>query len=242
MFKKIKLEKGKKTYLTLLESRLTLELALEIKEASRLINEDDEVMVVLIRGSEDFCTGSDYEPSDNPPPLIASMSVLGIKVPVLCELRGKVYSGGLELALSCDMRFCSEDAEFCFPEVEMGLMPCGGGTQFLPRLIGRGRASEMLLLGGKVSGKEAEKIGLVNNAFPKNSLSMEVEKIVDELLSKAPIALKYAKEAVRKGLELPIHEGMRLEGDLSIILQTTRDRDEGIKAFLEKRKPKFEGK
>src|SRR5881628_1268689 len=150
--------------------------------------------------------------------------------PIIAAVRGFALGGGLEFALACDIRIASEDAQLGLTEVDLAIIPGGGGTQRLPRLVGRGKALEMILTGARIPADEALRIGLV-------------ERLVSagEAL-KAPVALRYAKEAVVKGLELPLADGLRLEGDLSTLLRTTEDRVEGAKAFLEKRAPKWTGK
>jgi len=127
------------------------------------------------------------------------------------------------------------------PQVGLGLIPSAGGTQRLPRIVGKSKALELILTAETISAGEALEIGLVNKVVPEEKLASEVEALAKTIGSKGPVALKYAKEAVNKGLDLTLEQGLRLEADLYFILQTTADRTEGVKAFLQKRTPQFKG-
>ena len=162
--------------------------------------------------------------------------------PIIAAIRGYALGGGLELALACDIRIASEDAQLGLTEVNLAIIPGGGGTQRLPRLIGRGRALEMILTGARIDAREAWRIGLAERVVPAADVLASARELARTLAEKAPVALRYAKEAVVKGLELPLADGLRLENDLATLLRTTEDRVEGAKAFLEKRKPRFTGK
>ena len=162
--------------------------------------------------------------------------------PIIGAIRGYALGGGLELALACDIRIAGEDAQLGLTEVNLAIIPGGGGTQRLPRLIGRGRALEMILTGARIDAREAWRIGLVERVVPAADVLAAARELARTLAEKAPVALRYAKEAVVKGLELPLADGLRLENDLATLLRTTEDRVEGAKAFLEKRKPRFTGK
>ncbi|PYO20121.1 MAG: hypothetical protein DMD88_12875 [Candidatus Rokuibacteriota bacterium] len=162
--------------------------------------------------------------------------------PIIGAIRGYALGGGLELALACDIRIAGEDAQLGLTEVNLAIIPGGGGTQRLPRLIGRGRALEMILTGARIDAREAWRIGLVERVVPAADVLASARELARTLAEKAPVALRYAKEAVVKGLELPLADGLRLENDLATLLRTTEDRVEGAKAFLEKRKPRFTGK
>lgn len=148
----------------------------------------------------------------------------------------------MELALACDFRIAAETARLGLPQIASGLIPWDGGTQRLPRLVGRAKALEIILLGEPISAKEAYRVGLVNKVVKLVELPLAVANVAREMASGAPVAVKYAKEAVDKGLELTLEQGLRLEADLYSLLQTTQDRIEGIAAFREKRPPTFEGK
>jgi enoyl-CoA hydratase len=159
--------------------------------------------------------------------------------PVVCAITGDAHSAGLELALACDIRIASPDARFSLPEVRMGLLPLAGGTQRLPRLIGRGRALEMILSGDSIDASDALRIGLISAVA--HDPAAEAGRIAGRIADQAPIATRYAKEAVARGTEMPLQQALRFETDLTVILQTTEDRAEGVRAFLEKRRPEFKG-
>src|ERR671936_546363 len=162
--------------------------------------------------------------------------------PIIAAINGFALGGGLELALACDIRIAAENAQLGLTEVNLAIIPGGGGTQRLPRLIGRGKALEMILTGTRIGAAEALRIGLVERVVPTGEALKAALEIARAIAAKAPVALRYAKEAVVKGLELPLADGLRLEGDLSTLLRTTEDRVEGAKAFLEKRAPRWTGK
>ena len=161
--------------------------------------------------------------------------------PIIAAIRGFALGGGLELALACDIRIAGEDSQLGLTEVNLAIIPGGGGTQRLPRLVGRGKALEMILTGGRIDAREALRIGLVERVVPAIEVLSSAQALARALAEKAPVALRYAKEAVVKGLGLPLEDGLRLENDLATLLRTTDDRIEGAKAFLEKRKPRFTG-
>ena len=161
--------------------------------------------------------------------------------PVVAAINGFALGGGCELALACHVRIAAEGARLGTPEVKLGLM-CGyGGTQRLPRLVGRGRALEILLTGEMVDAQEALRIGLVNRVVPKDKLLPEADALIKKMLANAPLSLRYTLEAVAAGLEMPLEEGQNLEATLFGLLCTTEDMKEGTKAFLEKRPPHFKG-
>jgi len=235
------------------------ELAQELRDICRQINEDETIRAIVITGAgtEAFCLGNELEhyslsqrntslsvtEAEN---LIAryslSPAITNISCPIVAAINGNAFGQGLELVLSCDIRIASNTASFGFPNITCGLLPIDGGTQRLPRLIGKGKSLEILLTGETVNAKEALEMGLVNKIVPPGELTSAVDQIVKKIKKKAPIALKYAKEAVIKGLDLTLEQGLRLEADLYFLLHTTRDRTEGITAFREKRPPNFEGK
>jgi enoyl-CoA hydratase len=162
--------------------------------------------------------------------------------PIIAAIRGYALGGGLELALACDIRIAAEDAQLGLTEINLAIIPGGGGTQRLPRLVGRGKALEMILTGARVPAAEALRIGLVERVVPVAELMPAARALARTIAEKAPIALRYAKEAVVSGLALPLADGLRLENDLSTLLRTTEDRVEGARAFVEKRKPKWAGR
>lgn len=161
--------------------------------------------------------------------------------PIIAAIRGYALGGGLELALACDIRVAGDDAQLGLTEINLAIIPGGGGTQRLPRLLGRGKALELILTGARVDAAEALRLGLVERVVPAAEVRQHALALARELAGKAPVALRYAKEAVVKGLELGLADGLRLEGDLSALLRTTEDRLEGARAFLEKRRPRWTG-
>ncbi len=162
--------------------------------------------------------------------------------PVIAAVNGFALGGGCELALACHIRIASEDARLGTPEVKLGLM-CGyGGTQRLPRLVGRGRALEILLSGEMVSAEEAFRIGLVNRVVPKATLMAEATNLLKKMLANAPLSLKYTIEAVNAGLDMSFEDAQDHEATLFGVLCSTADKAEGTRAFLEKRPAKFQGR
>jgi enoyl-CoA hydratase len=202
------------------------------------VNQDDDIYVVVFTGAGDkaFCGGSET-PKTN-----VAAAVASIDRPVIAAINGDALGAGLELALSCDIRLASDRARFGLPQVASGLIPMNGGTQRLSRLIGKGKALELILTAETIGAEEAVEIGLVTKVVPQEKLASEAEALAQSMASKAPISLRYVKEAVNKGMDLTLEQGLRLEGDLYFLLHTTADRTEGIKAFLEKRPPKFKGR
>ena len=162
--------------------------------------------------------------------------------PLVAAINGYALGGGLELALACDIRVAAADARLGLTETTLGIIPGGGGTQRLPRLVGRGKALELILTGARIDAAEALRIGLVERVAPAGQALAVATELAREIAARAPLATRYAKEAVVKGLELPLADGLRLENDLSTLLRTTEDRLEGARAFLEKRPPRWTGR
>ena len=162
--------------------------------------------------------------------------------PVIAAVNGFALGGGCETAMACTIRVASEHAKFGQPEVTLGLIPGGGGTQRLPRLIGKGRALQIILSGEMISAQEAFRIGLVNEVVPAAELTTRAEAILKRIFSNAPVAVKYSLEAVNKGMETSQAEGLSLEASLFGLCAGTEDKKEGTSAFLEKRKPQFQGR
>jgi enoyl-CoA hydratase/carnithine racemase len=214
-------------------------------------SEDARVVVVTGTGERAFSAGADIREFVAPPVPVkfrdgrrrvdfrAAMD--RCPQPIIAAIRGFALGGGLELALACDIRIAGEDSQLGLTEVNLAIIPGGGGTQRLPRLVGRGKALEMILTGARIDAREALRIGLVERVVPATEVLSSAQALARALAEKAPVALRYAKEAVVKGLGLPLEDGLRLENDLATLLRTTDDRIEGAKAFLEKRKPRFTG-
>jgi enoyl-CoA hydratase len=159
--------------------------------------------------------------------------------PVIAAVNGYAFGGGCELALACHVRFASENAVLGLPETKLGIIPGYGGTQRLPRLVGAGRALELILTGRPVKADEAERIGMVNRVMPKEQLLDECEKLALAILKNGPLAVTAAIEAVGRGLEMPLDDGLRLESGLFGMLGASQDTHEGFRAFLEKRPAEF---
>ncbi len=162
--------------------------------------------------------------------------------PVIAAVNGYAFGGGCELALACHIRLASDNAVLGLPEVGLGIIPGYGGTQRLPRLVGPGRALELILTGRRVKADEAERIGLVNRVVPLASLREEVTKLALAILKNGPLAVAAALEAVTRGMQLPLDEGLRFESGRFGILAASEDMHEGLQAFLEKRPAKFQRK
>jgi len=215
---------------------------------------DDDVRVIIVTGAGDkaFSAGADIR--EFVEPLVPAQfreqrrrldfrQVMDrCPQPIIAAIRGIALGGGLELALACDIRIAGDDALLGLTEVNLAIIPGGGGTQRLPRLVGRGKALEMILTGQRIDAAEALRIGLVERVVPAAEVMEAARALARELAGRAPVAMRYAKEAVVKGLGMSLDDGLRLEGDLSTLLRTTEDRLEGARAFLEKRKPNWKGR
>ncbi len=162
--------------------------------------------------------------------------------PVIAAVNGFALGGGCETAMACTIRIAVENAKFGQPEVALGLLPGGGGTQRLPRLVGKGRALQLILSGEMISAQEAYRIGLVNEIVPATDLITRAEAILNKIASNAPVAVKFSLEAVNKGLETSQGEGLLLEASYFGLCAATEDKKEGTSAFLEKRAPQFQGR
>jgi len=226
------------------DNAINPQLVQEMEDICAQINQDDDIYVAVLTGSGDkaFSCGSEMEQEAMMPGRSAASAMAGIDRPVIAAINGDALGQGLELALSCDIRFACDKAKFGFPQVALGLIPMDGGTQRLPRTVGKGKALELILTGETISAEEALEIGLVDKVFVREKLASEAEALATTMASKGPIALRYIKEAVNKGMDLTLEQALRLEADLYFILHTTDDRTEGIRAFLEKRPPHFKAK
>ncbi len=219
----------------------------ELADAAQLIAEDASVCLTLLTADgPDFCAGWDPDTRDAlSSPETRQLDPFGciaaLPCPVLVALQGAVLGAGLELALACDVRIAGDDARFALPDVSMGGLPLAGGSQRLPRIAGRTVAASMLLLGDQLDTAAAYRVGLISRVFPAANLAQEAETLAQRIAANGPLGLRYAKEAVRNGIDLPLDAALRLELDFSIILQTTRDRAEGVEAFKHKRPPHFNG-
>jgi len=229
----------------------TLRLSDEIEEFCAEITWDNEVRVIVLTGigEQPFSFGCDFlrtasreEEGEQTRFWPVAEPIARMDRPVIAAIQGDAMDQGLEMALACDIRVAAETSRFGLTQIKTGIIPWDGGTQRLARLVGRGKALEMILTGETIDAKEAYRIGLVNQVVPPMEIMTTATKMAHEMASKGPISLRYTKEAVYKGMDLTLGQGLRLEADLYLLIHTTRDRTEGIKAFQEKRVPKFEGK
>ncbi|MGB7069663.1 MAG: enoyl-CoA hydratase-related protein [Pyrinomonadaceae bacterium] len=217
------------------------------------LRRDDSVRVVVITGAGEkaFIAGADIGEFAGETPVTQRdrfherslfNSLDSFPKPVIAMINGFCLGGGNELALACDLRVCSDNARFSQPEINLGIIPGGGGTQRLTRLIGEGRAMEMILSGDMIDAHTALKFGLVNQVHPAGELESKTMELADAIAEKAPIALQLCKEAVKFASRSNLDEGLRREVDLFAICFSTEDKAEGVAAFLEKRKPEFKGR
>jgi len=233
--------------------------ALNIKtreEGAALIEElrsDDSVNVVVITGAGDkaFIAGADIaefagRTSNMQRDVMVQRSLFNaidtFPKPVIAMVNGYCLGGGCEVALACDIRIASETASFGQPEINLGIIPGGGGSQRLTRLVGEGKAMEMILSGQIIDAKTAFAIGLVNHVYPADQLEAKTLELANTIAEKGPIAVRLAKEAVKIASRSNLDEGLRREVDLFALCFATEDKDEGVAAFLEKRKPVFKGR
>jgi enoyl-CoA hydratase/carnithine racemase len=234
-------------------NRLTPAMAEELLSVCEALEEDEDIMLVLLTGAGDvFCQGLEY-PSTQQGATAAQevraqfgslqciAALAALTKPTIAAVNGDALGVGMELALACDLRLAVTGARFGLPQVAAGMIPCAGGTQRLPRIVGQAKALELVLTGMLVDATEARRIGLVSEVSEPTTFATDIDQVLTGLLAKGPIALRLGKEAVHKALDLTLDQGMRLEEDLYALLQTTRDRAEGVQAFLHKRKSVFTG-
>ena len=215
-----------------------------LREGCRRAIETEECSVVLLTAAGTvFSHGAAplSDPFTEMPRRRVAAAVGAIAKPVIAAIPGDAIGQGLELALACDLRLAADSANFAMDQVSHGQVPWDGGTQRLPRLLPRGLAMEMVLAGRSLTAQDALQAGLVLECVPSTDLPARALALAETLARMAPIAAAYAKEAILKGADLPLEHGSRLEADLAVLLQSTGDRSEGIRSFLEKRRPKFTG-
>jgi len=214
---------------------------------------DDSVRVVVFTGAGDkaFIAGADIAEFANRTAITQREVMLErglfnaidtFPKPVIAMVNGYCLGGGCELALACDIRIASDKASFGQPEINLGIIPGGGGTQRLTRLVGEGKAMELILTGAIIDAETAFKLGLVNHVVPADQLETKTMEIANRIAEKSPVALRLAKEAIKLASRSNLDEGLRREVDLFALCFSSEDKDEGVKAFLEKRKPEFQGK
>lgn len=226
----------------------------ELRRAILDLKRDDGVRAVILTGAgeKSFIAGADINelatqtPTSGREHAIAGQHVFDLiehlGKPVVAAINGYALGGGCELAMACSIRIAADTAKLGQPEINLGLIPGYAGTQRLARIVGRGRALELLLTGDQISAQEAYRLGLVNRVVPAADLMAEAKKLAATLASKAPIAVRYILEAVHKGLEMPFPQAQIFEATLFGLVASTEDMREGTKAFLEKRKADFKGK
>ena len=244
-------------YLTLnrpqVRNAFSREMIDELQQALAGIDKDNEIRVVIITGAgQAFQAGADIselramQPMDilrwNEGIVRINAALEKLRQPVIAAINGAALGGGLELALACTLRIAAESAVMGLPEVKLGIIPGTGGTQRLPRLIGKGRAAELLLTGKIIGAREAFDMGLINQVTAAEQLMPAAEKLAAEILVNAPIAVEMAKDALEVGQDLPLEQAVQYSQKNCITCFSTADMREGMAAFLEKRKPRFTGK
>ena len=227
---------------------------LDLRTAFENAQNDPAVRCVILTGAGDkaFIAGADISGLAKATAVDAERSsrfgqqvldlLENLGKPVIAAINGFALGGGCETAMACTIRIAVEHAKFGQPEVKLGLLPGGGGTQRLPRLIGKGRALQLILSGGMIGAQEAYRIGLVNEVVPASDLIPRAEAILKEIISNAPLAVKYALDAVNKGMETSQTEGLALEASYFGLCAGTEDKEEGTSAFLQKRPAQFQGR
>jgi enoyl-CoA hydratase len=217
------------------------------------LRDDKETRVVVITGAgeKSFVAGADIaefagRTAHEQRTVMLSKSGFGsvdeFPKPVIAMVNGFCLGGGCELALMCDIRVASENARFGQPEINLGIIPGAGGTQRLTRLVGEGRAMQMILTGEMIGANEAERIGLVNAVYPAAELRAKTLELANRIAEKSPVALEMAKTAVKNAARMNLREGLMQEVDLFALCFASEDKEEGVRAFLEKRKPDFKGR
>ncbi len=226
----------------------------EFSQAFDLVEQDEDVRALIITGAGEkaFMAGADIKELEKRDYVLGRQQtrrrqqvfnrIAEMKIPVIAAINGFALGAGLELAIACTLRVACEEARLGSPEVNLGIIPGDGATQRLPRLVGFGRAMEMVLTGDQLDAQEAYRIGLVNKVVPRGELMETTKKLAEKIASKAPLAVQCAKEAVNRSMEVGIYEGLAHESYLHAFTCATDDKKEGVSAFLEKRKPNFQGK
>jgi enoyl-CoA hydratase len=214
------------------------EQCVEFSEVCERLIWDEQVKVIVLCFSGEMID-PDRNYSMEQSSLVEKMAKL--KQPVIAAIRGNATGFGLELALVCDIRIAGDTACFGFTQINQGIMPSHGGTQRLPRLIGRARAMQLILTGELIDAAEAQRAGLIHRIVAPEQLNNSAMEMAAEMAGKSPLSLSYVKEAIYSGQDLTLDQGLKMEQDLYLLLFSTSDRTEGISAFKEKRKPDFKG-
>lgn len=220
---------------------VSTEMASDIEDLCSQIDSDPETRVITL--AFDGHPAGDASGAEGD--VVAGVSIVDavarISKPVICTLGRGATGLGLELALACDIRITTADGRFSLPQIREGRIPYAGGTQRLPRLIGRGKALEMLLTGASIDADEAHRIGLVHQVVPAADLEAAASALAVGMATAAPLSMKLVKEAIYSGMDLTLDQGLRMELDLYLLLFSTEDRKEGISAFRDRRAPRFVG-
>ena len=236
--------------LNALNKQAVQEISSRLDEAE----EDETVKVIVITGAGDkgFCVGLDLKSVKGISAVDGmNLSLRGQKLtkkieelrkPVIAAINGYALGGGLEMAMSCDLRIASDNARMGQTELNVGLIPGWGGTQRLPRLVGRAMAKELIFTAKMIDAKTAKQLGLLNEVVPPDELKSAVKKFAAELITKPPVGLQLAKQLINSSIETDLTKGLVQEAQAFGVLASTEDFDEGVAAFIEKRKPKFKGK
>ena len=227
---------------------------LELAHAFAAIKADPDIRAAILTGSgtKSFVAGADITEFAGVEPAIArDFSLVGQRAfreiellgkPVIAAVNGFCFGGGMELAMACTLRIAADTAKFGQPEINLGILPGFGGTQRLPRLVGRSAALELCLIGKPISAERAHQLGIVSNVYPAAELIAEVEKLGAQFAQSAPLALRGIMDAIIHGEDMPLAQGLDYESQTFGLLSSTADMREGTRAFLEKRKPEFVGR
>jgi len=232
---------------------ISQELIDEFSDALDTVNKDEAIRVLILTGAgKGFQAGADIRELRMMTPMAILRWNEGVlrnhakleklRQPVIAAINGLAMGGGLELALSCSIRIAAEGVKLALPEVKLGIIPGTGGTQRLPRLIGKGKGYEMLLTGDTITAEEALNIGLINRVVPRGEAVRAAEEMAGRIMANAPIAVEMCKDAVEIGMDLPLEQAIQYSQKNCITCFSTEDMKEGTEAFLEKRKPNFKGK
>jgi len=224
---------------------INAELSHELSEAMSDFRDDPNLWVGIVTGAGDraFSAGADIKGfRPGPTEEVERVRADQIWKPFIAAIHGYCLGGGLELALTCDLRIAADNSRFGLPEIKVGVIPAGGGMSRLPRFVPRSKAAEILLMGQHIDAQEAYRIGLINKIVPRDKLMSTAREWADLICQAGPLQVRSVKEAMIRGYSMPLDDSLRLEREISNRLRSTEDFLEGTKAFIEKRKPNWKGK